>query len=80
MKNVNPQLLVATPGRLIDMIESYDLKLDQVDYFVLDEGDRMLDMGFQDDIMKIQSHISNQNCRSMIFSATVPKFIQQLAA
>lgn len=39
----------------------------------------MLDMGFQDAIMEIQSHIKNQNCRSMIFSATVPKFIQNIA-
>ena len=46
MKNVNPEVLVCTPGRLLDMIESYNLSISDVDYFVLDEGDRMLDMGF----------------------------------
>jgi ATP-dependent RNA helicase RhlE len=46
-------LLVCTPGRLIDIVDSYGLDLSQVEYFVLDEGDRMLDMGFQDDILKI---------------------------
>jgi ATP-dependent RNA helicase RhlE len=49
----HPEVLVCTPGRLIDVIESYQLDLSGVEYFVLDEGDRMLDMGFQDDIMKI---------------------------
>lgn len=42
----HPELLVCTPGRLIDIINSYDMDLSQVEYFVLDEGDRMLDMGF----------------------------------
>jgi superfamily II DNA/RNA helicase len=42
----NPELLVCTPGRLIDIMKSYDLDLSEVEYFVLDEGDRMLDMGF----------------------------------
>jgi len=46
MRYTNPELLVATPGRLIDMVNSYNLDLSEVDYFVLDEGDRMLDMGF----------------------------------
>ena len=50
-----------------------------MNYFVLDEGDRMLDMGFQDDIMKIQNKITNDDIRSMIFSATVPPFIQNIA-
>lgn len=80
MKRVNPEVLVCTPGRLIDIINTYELSIADVDYFVLDEGDRMLDMGFQDDISEIQSHIHNARCRSMIFSATVPKFIQKLAA
>jgi len=68
-------MLVCTPGRLIDIVNSYDLDLSGVEYFVLDEGDRMLDMGFQDDIVAIQDAIPNENMRSMIFSATVPKFI-----
>ena len=76
----HPELLVCTPGRLIDVIDSYQLDLSGVEYFVLDEGDRMLDMGFQDDIIKIQGHCSNPDLRSMIFSATVPTFIQNIAA
>lgn len=80
MKETSPEILVCTPGRLLDMVNYYNLSLADVDYFVLDEGDRMLDMGFQDDIMEIQSHITNESCRSMIFSATVPKFIQNIAA
>lgn len=50
---MRPELLVCTPGRLIDVINSYNLDLSNVQYFVLDEGDRMLDMGFQDDIVEI---------------------------
>tara|TARA_B110000285_G_scaffold89056_1_gene102177 strand:- start:237 stop:407 length:171 start_codon:yes stop_codon:yes gene_type:complete len=46
IRREHPELLVCTPGRLIDIINSYDLDLSEVDYFVLDEGDRMLDMGF----------------------------------
>lgn len=75
----NPELLVCTPGRLIDVLNSYDLDLSQVEYFVLDEGDRMLDMGFQADIETIQSHLEGDAVRSMIFSATVPPFIQNIA-
>lgn len=44
---------MATPGRLIDMVDSFKLDLSNVEFFVLDEGDRMLDMGFQEDIEKI---------------------------
>lgn len=66
---------MATPGRLIDILESFGYDLSEVEYFVLDEGDRMLDMGFQDDIMQIQQAIPNDDVRSMIFSATVPTFI-----
>jgi len=71
--------LVCTPGRLIDILNSYELDLSEVEYFVLDEGDRMLDMGFQDDIITIQDQCSNEDLRSMIFSATVPPFIQNIA-
>jgi len=54
------------------------LSLDKVLYQILDEGDKMLDMGFQEDIEEIQTHLSDES-KSMIFSATVPKFIQNLA-
>ena len=72
----NPDVLVCTPGRLIDIMNSFSPDFSNVEYFVLDEGDRMLDMGFQDDIVTIQNNIDNENLRSMIFSATVPTFIQ----
>lgn len=71
---------MCTPGRLIDICNSYDLDLSNVEYFVLDEGDRMLDMGFEKDIIEIQDHCTNEDMRSMIFSATVPHFIQNIAA
>ena len=72
-------MLVCTPGRLIDIIESYNLDLHDVEYFILDEGDRMLDMGFQDDVEFIAKKIHNHKLRSMIFSATIPDFIQDIA-
>lgn len=46
IRREHPEVLVCTPGRLIDVMNSYDLDLSEVKYFVLDEGDRMLDMGF----------------------------------
>lgn len=60
------------------MLKSSDLDLSQVKYQILDEGDKMLDMGFEQDIIEIQQHIDDE-ARSMIFSATVPAFIQELA-
>ena len=53
MRDTNPEVLVATPGRLIDMVNSYNLDLSEVDYFVLDEGDRMLEDGFGDQVKGI---------------------------
>ena len=46
MKRTDPEILICTPGRLIDILNSYNVDLSGVEYFVLDEGDRMLDMGF----------------------------------
>ena len=80
IKNKNPNILVCTPGRLIDIINTFGLDLSEVKYFVLDEGDKMLDMGFQDDIEYIQNCIENNHCKSMIFSATLPDFILKTAS
>lgn len=73
-----PDILVCTPGRLIDLLTNSGLMLNNCQYQILDEGDKMLDMGFEQDIMEIQKHLPDGS-RSMIFSATVPAFIQELA-
>ena len=72
-------LIIATPGRLISHLASGHVDLKPVSFFVLDEADRMLDMGFHDDIMKIASYTSKDNRQTIMFSATMPPDIQQLA-
>lgn len=71
-------ILVATPGRLLDLHQQKHLKLDKVDIFVLDEADRMLDMGFMQDIRKILPLLP-QRRHNLFFSATMPHEIQKLA-
>ncbi|HEY1007199.1 MAG TPA: DEAD/DEAH box helicase [Sphingobacteriaceae bacterium] len=72
-------ILVATPGRLIAHLTSGVLKLDQLQFLVLDEADRMLDMGFQEDIMRIVSYIPKKR-QTLLFSATMPDKIRKLAS
>ncbi|MCF7924812.1 MAG: DEAD/DEAH box helicase [Candidatus Izimaplasma sp.] len=72
-------ILVATPGRLLDLINQNIIKLSQVQYFVLDEADRMLDMGFIRDVKKVISLVPKQR-QTMLFSATLPKSILNLAS
>src|SRR6201997_4208661 len=72
------EILVATPGRLVDLVQGNALRLNQVEYLVLDEGDRMLDMGFINDIRKIVAKLPS-NRQTMLFSATMPKDIADLA-
>ena len=75
----NANLVVATPGRLLDLQRSMQIKLDQVQFLVVDEADRMLDLGFADDLAEInQLTIARQ--QTMMFSATFASRIQQLAA
>ena len=71
-------IIVATPGRLISHLSLGNVDLSKVSFFVLDEADRMLDMGFHDDIMKIASHLPAER-QTLLFSATMPDDIQQLA-
>lgn len=71
-------VLIATPGRLLDLIGQGHVKLDTLDYFVLDEADRMLDMGFIHDIKRILPLLPKQR-QSLFFSATMPPEIERLA-
>ncbi len=71
-------ILVATPGRLLDLMNQGYITLDHIKYFVLDEADRMLDMGFIHDIKKIISKLPKQR-QSLFFSATMPKGIVELS-
>jgi superfamily II DNA/RNA helicase len=72
-------IIIATPGRLISHLSSGLLKLDQLQHLILDEADRMLDMGFYDDIMKIISFLPEKR-QTILFSATMPPKIRTLAA
>jgi ATP-dependent RNA helicase RhlE len=71
-------VLIATPGRLLDLINQRHLMLNKVEVFVLDEADRMLDMGFLPDINKLISLLPKHR-QNLFFSATMPKEIQKLA-
>ena len=72
-------ILVATPGRLLDLVQSNGFRLGDVEFFVLDEADRMLDMGFIHDIRKIVAKLPAQR-QTLMFSATMPREIADLAA
>lgn len=71
-------VIIATPGRLLSHLKVGNLDLSRCSFFVLDEADRMLDMGFSDDIMKIVQELPN-DCQRVMFSATMPGKIRQLA-
>ena len=71
-------VLIATPGRLLSHLKVGNLDLSRCSFFVLDEADRMLDMGFIDDIMKIVQQLP-QSCQRIMFSATMPPKIRELA-
>jgi ATP-dependent RNA helicase RhlE len=71
-------ILIATPGRLLDLIGQGHIKLDRVSIFVLDEADRMLDMGFIHDVRRIVSTMPKRH-QSLLFSATMPADIAKLA-
>lgn len=76
--SLGADIVIATPGRLISLINLQHADLSEVSYFVLDEADRMLDMGFMDDIKQIYQCLPN-DCQTVMFSATMPPKIKQLA-
>lgn len=71
-------VVIATPGRLISHMQMGNLDLSRTSFFILDEADRMLDMGFSDDIMSIAKFLP-PTCQTIMFSATMPPKIEQLA-
>jgi len=71
-------ILVATPGRLLDLHKQDYVNLDHIETFVLDEADLMLDMGFLDDVKKIE-RLCPESKQTLLFSATIPNKIEQLA-
>ncbi len=73
-----PDIVVGTPGRICDLMNTRHLRLDEVSHFVLDEADRMLDLGFIRDIRRVAAALPAQR-QSMLFSATMPVEIEQLA-
>jgi superfamily II DNA/RNA helicase len=75
----NANLVVATPGRLLDLQRSMQIKLEKVQFLVVDEADRMLDLGFADDLAEI-NQLTIDRKQTMMFSATFAPRIQQLAA
>ena len=72
-------IIVATPGRLLDLVNQRQARLERISHFVLDEADRMLDMGFIRDVQKIAALLPRAR-QSLLFSATMPRDVEHLAA
>lgn len=76
--NKGVHIVVATPGRLIDMLEKGRLNANNCKYLCMDEADRMIDMGFEDDVRNIMNYFQYQR-QTLLFSATMPRKIQDFA-
>jgi ATP-dependent RNA helicase RhlE len=72
-------ILIATPGRLLDLISQGYISISKVEMFVLDEADRMLDMGMVHDVKKIMAHLPEKR-QNILFSATMPQGVSQLVS
>ncbi|WEL23509.1 DEAD/DEAH box helicase [Candidatus Nanohalovita haloferacivicina] len=70
-------IIVGTPGRVLDLLSSGQLKVDNLDFFVLDEADRMLDMGFQDELEDIISYLPDER-QNLLFGATIPRSLKKM--
>ncbi len=75
---IGVDIIVATPGRLLDLVTNHDIKISSVNTLVIDEADTMLDFGFMPDVEKICQRISNNNRQTMMFSATFSQNIKVL--
>lgn len=75
----NVDILVATPGRLLDLIGQGHIDISGIDFFILDEADRMLDMGFIHDVRRIIKYVPAKK-QTMLFSATMPKGMEEIVA
>ncbi|KAG7661983.1 DBP3 [[Candida] subhashii] len=75
----NANVVVATPGRLLDLINDGAVNLSNIDYLVLDEADRMLEKGFEEDIKSIIGNTHAENRQTLMFTATWPKEVRELA-
>ena len=73
-----PEIIVGTPGRVIDHIKRRTFRLDDIRTLVLDEADEMMNMGFIDDVKFIMSNMPNEERHTLLFSATMPRAIQEL--
>lgn len=76
---MNNDIVIGTPGRLVDLMERGVLKLEDISLVVLDEADRMLDMGFREDIEKILMNCKGSNRQTFCFSATMPRDLERIA-
>lgn len=74
-----PQIIVGTPGRLLEHLRRQTLRPNDIRFAVLDEADKMLDMGFIEDIEKILKRLTPDRCQTLLFSATISPAVQQLA-
>ncbi len=75
----NPRIIIATPGRLVDHIKQRTMRLNEVEVLILDEADRMLDMGFKPDIERILKFVPKKR-QTMLFSATIPGEVVSIGA